>query len=263
MKIITKVAIFIIVAGALLYACARYSSVDENEGGKDKSGETNMRAAAASDEGSEIQRLRYPGYNPKYDDTKEEYVLENLRVTHRSFITNLYSLAACLTNYFFGFYPRTIEEMYEKGLVPYIIAGEDYDFVKYRLSLGFTADPGSSEPDGPDKIRFRERVNFDKADPAVIMQYKGELMRRSIGDVCGLPSLYSYASDEVLVPGITDCKANLSADWELCEAFWTNPYTGEPMKGVSSENPSPGEFSCKVTDFNSLSDYYEVQFYVE
>jgi len=88
MKIITKVAIFIIVAGALLYACARYSSVDENEGGKDKSGETNMRAAAASDEGSETQRLRYPGYNPKYDDTKKEYVLEK-RITFSGFILGL------------------------------------------------------------------------------------------------------------------------------------------------------------------------------
>ncbi len=264
MRYIIVFILLLSLSAVVVFACTKLRN--QENGSMINSGATlgfsEQQQAPERNTSSQVHSFHYPNYTPYYDESMKEYVLENFKIRHRTFIADLYSIAASLTYFFYGFYPQTIEEMYEKGLVPYKITGEDYEFTKYWLSIGFTCVPGSAEPGGSDLIRFRERVDFENADPSVIMQFKGELMRREIGSASNaLPSLYSFSSMEVLIPGVRDntYMYMLSKDLELNPAFWTNPYTGEPMKQCSTESPTKGDFSCKVLEGN----IYEVQFYVE
>ena len=242
------------------FACRQSNSTSGTASSLGVSGDIPEKRISSSDD--EIvfleHRLKYPDYEPKWD---EDYLMENMKLGHRFSAAKMFSIAAHLNFYFYGgSYPETIEEMYELGLVPYEVDPETYDYVKWSLSYGFWANPGDEDPGGYDGVRFIEPVRFRHAPPKIQMNFKYQVMMRVFDSLPVCSTAFSFGGHEVYMPGgLKDCSSRIFEGWTLNEKFFTNPYTGKPMEQVSLSAPSPGDFSCIVTE----KGLYEVIFHVE
>ncbi|MCD6119310.1 hypothetical protein J7K50_05670 [bacterium] len=257
MRYFALVIIVVAIATLAVFACDKSNKTARTATSPDvKDILADKRTSSSDDEIVFLEhRFHYPDYVPEYD---REYLIENLHIPHRTSAAEMFSIGAYLCYYYYGFFPETIEEMYELGLVPYEVDPETYDFVKWDLSYGFFAEPGSPDPESPDRIRLRKPLPLAMAKPKMQMQYRYQLMLRVFDSTWTRSQGFSFGGAEVYMPGnLKDCGRRIFKEWSLNEKFFTNPYTRKPMTQVPLKTPKPGDFSCIVTE----EDWYEVIFH--
>ena len=235
------------VSAVLLFGCKIGTSAQNSVNNADLN--RTLSTSASGGEWEDFRLLEYPGFNPQWSDDEEAKISPSTQ-----WLARHYSVSAHLCKAYFGFYPKTLEQMSELGLVAYSAEGEDFAVLKrFLVYHGFWAEPNTA--------RYSDvlglPVSLESASPEILMSYKHHLIRLSHFESLLGPNGQSIRVSEVLLPGIAECEKINSADWILNRKFFTNPFTGNPMEQTPSESPSQGDFSCKYVDDVT----YEVQFY--
>ena len=218
-------------------------------------------AATENHTAAEIKKkwrhFNYPGY--KFDIN----IFDNgAKIESRFGIMKLYSRSAWLTEDYFGFFPETIEELWEKGLVPYEISGDDYVFAKNQLSFQvsgnsfkFSSKPGTNYRHWKDNPEFKLPVDLASAPPQVVADYKYKILMLMLTNADKRTGQLVWFG-EVFAPGMDVRKdKRIGKNWTLNEKFWTNPYTGRLMKQVPADSKSLGDFTVTVLKYGYQTPY--------